>query len=59
MSYDGSNEVDLSGNATRSTWGGLAGFLGWLALGLLVYFLYGFRNSRLREQRGVQPCSQD
>ncbi len=34
-------------------------FLGWLALGLLVYFLYGFRNSRLREQRGVQPCSQD
>ena len=33
---DSNNEIDLSGDATRSTWGGLAGFLGWLALGLLA-----------------------
>jgi amino acid transporter len=29
---------------TKSNW---AWFLGWLALGLIVYFLYGYKNSRL------------
>ena len=29
-------EVNLSGEATRSTMGGIAGFLGWLALGVLA-----------------------
>jgi APA family basic amino acid/polyamine antiporter len=26
----------------------------WLALGLVVYFLFGFRNSRLRERAGAR-----
>ncbi len=29
---------------TKSNW---AWFLGWLALGLVIYFMYGYRNSRL------------
>jgi hypothetical protein len=29
---------------TKSNW---AWFLGWLALGLVIYFLYGYRKSRL------------
>jgi amino acid transporter len=29
---------------TKSNW---AWFLGWLALGLVIYFIYGYRNSRL------------
>jgi hypothetical protein len=29
---------------TKSNW---AWFLGWLALGLVIYFAYGYRNSRL------------
>jgi len=28
-------------------------FFGWMALGLMVYFLYGFRNSKLAEERVV------
>ena len=29
---------------TKSNW---AWFLGWLALGLVIYFMYGYKNSRL------------
>ena len=32
---------------TKSNW---AWFLGWLALGLIVYFLYGYRNSKLAKK---------
>jgi APA family basic amino acid/polyamine antiporter len=29
---------------TKSNW---AWFLGWLGIGLIIYFLYGYRKSRL------------
>lgn len=32
---------------TKSNW---AWFLGWLGLGLIIYFLYGYRNSRLAKK---------
>lgn len=32
---------------TKNNW---AWFLGWLALGLVIYFAYGYRNSRLAKQ---------
>lgn len=33
---------------TKSNW---AWFLGWLGLGLIVYFLYGYRNSKLARKK--------
>lgn len=33
---------------TKSNW---AWFLGWLGLGLIVYFLYGYRNSKLAKNK--------
>lgn len=28
-------------------------FFGWMILGLMIYFLYGYRNSKLRSERGT------
>ena len=36
----------------RVTW---LRFVAWLAVGLLLYFLYGFSHSRLRRQEGAEP----
>ena len=30
-------------------------FIGWLAIGLIIYFLYGYRNSRLRRAPSPVP----
>ncbi len=35
---------------TKNNW---AWFIGWLALGLVFYFLYGYKKSRLAQQGGV------
>jgi amino acid transporter len=35
---------------TKSNW---AWFFGWMILGLLVYFIYGYHNSKLRKQPGA------
>ena len=37
---------------TKSNW---AWFLGWLGLGLIVYFIYGYRNSKLAKK--TEPAS--
>lgn len=39
---------------TRSNW---AWFIGWLILGLFVYFLYGYRHSALANKNGVKPAA--
>jgi amino acid transporter len=38
---------------TRSNW---AWFIGWLILGLFIYFLYGYRNSALANKNGLKPA---
>jgi len=32
-------------------------FLGWLALGLLIYFAYGYKNSKLRKKHDAAALS--
>ena len=39
---------------TRSNW---AWFIGWLILGLFIYFLYGYRNSALANKNGLKPAA--
>lgn len=41
--------VYLMADLPLSTW---LRFIGWLALGVLIYFVYGYRNSRLRKAHG-------
>lgn len=38
---------------TRSNW---AWFIGWLILGLFIYFLYGYRNSALANKNVLKPA---
>jgi basic amino acid/polyamine antiporter, APA family len=41
--------VYLMADLPLSTW---LRFVGWLALGVVIYFVYGYRNSRLRKAHG-------
>ena len=44
--------VYLAADLELETW---LRFLGWMGLGLLIYFLYGYRHSRLRQGEVVNP----
>jgi APA family basic amino acid/polyamine antiporter len=44
--------VYLMADLPLSTW---IRFLGWLAAGILIYVLYGYRNSRLRRSHDTDP----
>ncbi len=44
--------VYLALNLTVETW---LRFLVWMALGFLLYFAYGYRNSRLAKEREPEP----
>ncbi|MFI5493756.1 amino acid permease [Actinoplanes sp. NPDC051859] len=40
---------------TDLPWDTWVRFVGWLALGLIIYFAYGYRNSRLRRENSGTP----
>ena len=52
-------EVNLSGEATRSTMGGIAGFLGWLALGVLALATAGHAVSITMTWANLNPTGGD
>lgn len=55
----GEQEFDLSGKATRSTVGGIANFLGWLALGVLALATAGHAVSIAMAWANLNPAGGD
>lgn len=55
----GEQEFDLSGKATRSTVGGIANFLGWLALGVLALATAGHAVSITMAWANLNPAGGD
>ena len=55
----GEQEFDLSGKATRSTVGGIANFLGWLALGVLAWATAGHAVSITMAWANLNPAGGD